>query len=303
MTSDAADPASAVLIACCQIELRARDQWHNRAATQHAIETAAQAGASIIVLPELANSGYVFHSIAEARTVAEPAEGTTVTAWSQLARQYSVTIVGGFCEQGTDGNLYNSAVLLDDHGPRAIYRKAHLWDHETTLFTPGDNPPPVVESAGHRIGVLLCYDLDFAEWPRAATVAGAELLCVPVNWPDYGQVHGPQPMELVRARAAASVNHVFIAACDRVGAERGVTWIGQSAILDPEGWVLTAAEPNTSECLLLTSCTPSTAANKQISDNNDLLHDRRPELYATVALEVADDAPSSTASNSNAPRA
>lgn len=286
MSPETADATSAALIACCQLEIRIGDLRYNRAATRRAIESAAGAGASIIVLPELASSGYVFHDIEEARAAAERPDGTTVTTWSRLARQYTVTIVGGFCEHGVDGNLYNSAVLVDEYGRRAVYRKAHLWDREKTIFTPGDDAPIVVQSAGHRIGVLICYDLDFAEWPRTAAMAGADLLCVPANWPDYGQVREEQSMELIRARAAASVNHVFVAACTRVGSERGVAWVGQSAILDPEGWVLATADLDDGERILLASCELGTAANKRVSDNNDLLRDRRPDLYASAALEL-----------------
>ena len=281
------ETAATVTVACCQLELRIGDLRYNRTVTQRAVESAAQAGASIIVLPELASSGYAFADRVEARTLAEQADGTTVTLWSHLAGKHSVTIVGGFCEQGRDGALYNSAVLVNEHGRQALYRKTHLWDREKTIFTPGDEAPPVVESVGHRIGILICYDLDFAEWARTAAVGGADLLCVPANWPDYGQLRDEHSMELVRARATASVNHVFIAACARVGRERDLTWVGQSAILSPEGWILTAADLRDGERIIQASCELATAADKQVSDHNDLLQDRRPGLYATTAMEIA----------------
>ena len=102
---------------------------------------------------------------------------------------------GRFLGGGRDGRLFNSAAVVDGDGVRAVYRKAHLWDREPEFFTPGDEPPPVVETAAGRIAPLVCFDLFFPEWVRVAALAGAQLLCVCGNWP-----RGPRPFLLPAPR-------------------------------------------------------------------------------------------------------
>lgn len=158
--------------------------------------------------------------------------------------------MGGFCEQGGDGALHNSAVLVERGAVRVVYRKAHLWDREPLVFSPGDAAPPVVETAVGRIGVMVCYD--------------------------------QRPAEVVRVQADAAVNRIFVAACDRTGRERGVDWVGGSVIVDPDGWPLAGplsagdAEP------ILAVCRLQEAGDKALSPRNDVHGDRRPELYDSV---------------------
>jgi 5-aminopentanamidase len=275
------DPGG-VLVACCQLAPEIGALEANRALAARAVEDAAARGARLIVLPELVSSGYVFRDAEEARSLAEPADGPTVTGWSELARRLDVVIVGGFCEVDDDGLLRNSAALVDADGARAVYRKAHLWDRESEVFTPGDDPPPVVDTAAGRIGVVVCYDLEFPEWVRAAALQGAELLCVPTNWPREPRPAGERPMEVVRAMAAACTNRVFIAAADRCGRERGVDWVGGSAIVGPDGWPLAGPPEACEPALLIASCDLAQARDKRISERNDVLADRRPRVYGSV---------------------
>src|ERR1700689_1334076 len=121
---------------------------------------------------------------ADAVADAAPADDSeTPRQWPALAGEHQLVIVGGFCERGADGRLFNSAALVDASGTRVVYRKAHLWDQEKLVFTPGDAPPPVVETAIGRVGVMICYDLEFPEWVRLAALDGADLIAAPVNWP------------------------------------------------------------------------------------------------------------------------
>ena len=104
------------------------------------------------MLPELCDSGYVFTgSEQEARRLAAPAATARRCAsggtWPPPTGR---VIVGGFCELGADGLLYNSAALVDESGTRALYRKAHLWDREGLVFTPGADAPPVVACRSGR---------------------------------------------------------------------------------------------------------------------------------------------------------
>jgi len=251
----------------------------NRARALAALDAAAAAGARIVVLPELAASGYVFRDAAEARSLAEPPGGPTLGGWAERAAAHDLVVVGGFAEDGGDGRLYNSAALVDASGVRAVYRKAHLWDRESLVFTPGDDPPAVVDTPHGRIGVMVCYDLEFPEWVRVAALRGAELLCVPTNWPRVPRPDGERPMEVLRAMVAASTNRMAVAVCDRCGEERGVTWVAGSAIAGPDGWLLTGPPDAAVPTLLTADVDLATAQDKALGPRNDALQDRRPSLY------------------------
>lgn len=270
------------VVACCQLAPELGELGTNRELAAAAIEEAVAHGASVIVLPELMSSGYVFESQAEARACAEFPDGPTVTAWAQLAAAHDVVVVGGFCEAAGD-EVFNSAVLVDSAGLRCVYRKAHLWDAEPRWFVRGGAPPPVVATRYGRIGVMICYDLEFPEWVRLPALDGAQLLCAPVNWPAYPRPDGERPSEVVRVQADAAVNRMFIAVCDRIGTERGVEWVGGSVVVDADGWPLAGGTASLLPAMLLADCELDAALDKAVSPNNDVLRDRRPELYGRVA--------------------
>src|SRR5437763_10564821 len=123
------DVVHPVVVACCQLAPVLGDPAANRELAADAVTRAAARGASVVVLPELASSGYVFESQAEARACAETSDGETVVLWMRLAAEHGLVIVGGFCEKAA-GQVYNSAVLVDHGRLRCVYRKAHLWDRE-----------------------------------------------------------------------------------------------------------------------------------------------------------------------------
>lgn len=249
---------------------------------RRAVQDAARTGARIAVLPELASSGYVFRDREEARGLAEPLDGPAVSDWCELAAELDVSVIAGMCELGPDALVYNTAVVIDGTGLRATYRKVHLWDSEKLVFPAGDQPPPVIDIAGSKVGVMICYDLEFPEWVRLAALAGAELLCAPANWPRQPRPDAQRPMEVVRVQAAAAVNRMFIAACDRAGRQRGVDWLGGSVIVDPDGWPLAGPRTDNGELIISADCQLGQARNKSISQRNDVHADRRPLLYTPI---------------------
>ncbi len=267
-------------VACRQFAPRVDDPAATRTALAAALEEGAAARADILVLPELANSGYVFHDPGEARAAAEPADGPTLASWQAAAERDGMVICGGFCELGDDGRLYNSAAIVDASGVLAVYRKAHLWDRERDVFTAGSAPPPVVETAHGRLAAIVCYDLEFPEWPRVAALAGADLLLVPTNWPSDDFAHDV-PMEVLRAMVAAATNHMFVAVCDRHGDERGVQWVAGTAIVDADGRLL-AGPAGPGDALLVADVDLTVARDKGYGESNDVHADRRPELYGPL---------------------
>ncbi len=240
---------------------------------------------------------YSFRDYDELAASAEALDGPTLAEWASLARSLDVVLVAGFAERGDGSAVFNSAAALDASGLRAVYRKAHLWNFEKTMFTAGDAPPAVVETAYApvlspvyfcntltrygRIALMICYDIEFPEWVRAASLSGADLLCCPANWPLYPRPQGERPADIVRVQAAAATNRLFVALADRCGADRGQPWVGGSVVVGPDGYPLTtialgAAGTHVAEVDL------SEARDKKVSELNDVLADRRPALYAAV---------------------
>ncbi|MDT5082788.1 MAG: 5-aminopentanamidase [Mycobacterium sp.] len=271
-----------IRVACCQVPLHVGDTTGNRVTTTSAIEQAALAGAQVIVLPELASSGYVFADRSELASLAEPRDGPSITAWANLATALGVTIVAGFPE-AADDKVYNSAAVVDPMGLRGVYRKAHLWDSENAVFDRADDLPLVVDTEHGRLGVMICYDIEFPEWVRAVALEGADLLCAPVNWPLLPRPDGERPTEQVRALAGAGMNRLAIAVCDRVGVERGQDWIGGSVLIDADGYPLAIAEygkPGN----VIADIDLAESRIKKFNEHNDVHGDRRVELYRRTRL-------------------
>jgi predicted amidohydrolase len=251
----------------------------NRAAVADVVGRAAQLGADLVVLPELVTSGYVFTDADEARSHAESATGPTVSLFAQLSADHQIMIIGGWCERADSDRLYNSAAVLDRGELLANYRKTHLWDREKLIFTPGEDPPPVIATRLGSIGVMVCYDLEFPELVGEVARRGAQLIAAPSNWPAGVPVPvGERPVEVIKAQAAAAVNRVAIAVADRCGPERDVPWIGASLICGTDGYLLAgpaAGEP----ALLWADVDLAAAQDKRLGQHNDAFTDRRPELY------------------------
>ncbi|MCV7226707.1 nitrilase-related carbon-nitrogen hydrolase [Mycolicibacterium komossense] len=262
-------------IACCQISPAIADLAGNSALIEDQITAAVAAGADIIVLPELVTSGYMLADADEARSVALTPDSPEFIKWAAAAGDS--VVIGGFCEVGEDGRLYNSAAVVDANGVIATYRKTHLWDREKLIFTPGAALPPVLKTRHGVIAVMVCYDLEFPELTRLAAVQGAELIVAPVNWPLFPRPEGERPGEVVTAMSTARVNKIAVAACDRSGVERGQRWTAGSAIVDPDGWVVATAGPDAG--LAIADIDLSVTHDKSLTEHVDLLADRRLDLY------------------------
>lgn len=266
-----------IRISCAQLAPVVGDLAHNVNMSTEAIAAAVTDGADFVVLPELVTSGYVFVSAAEARSAAVPASDPLFDQWRRAAG--NAVVVGGFCELAPDGRLFNSAAVVDASCRRVVYRKIHLWHSERDVFTAGDEPPPVLQTRLAAVGVLICYDLEFPETVRALALAGAEIVAVPTNWPLVPRPQGERPPEVVAAMAAARASRVVIACCDRHGLERGQRWTEASCVIDAAGWVVAEAS---NDGTAVADVDLAHSRNKNISPVNDVLTDRRPELYGPL---------------------
>ena len=226
----ACGPRIELAVAVCQLAPAIGDLDGNRARALAALDAAADAGAQVVVLPELAASGYVFRDAAEARGLAEAPDGPTVAGWAERAAARGIVVAGGFAEAGRTAGCSTAPRSSTPAACAPSTARPTCGTARPRSSRPGPTPPPVVDTPHGRIGLMVCYDLEFPEWVRLAALAGAELLCVPTNWPREARPDGERPMEVLRAMVAASTNRMAIAVCDRCGSERGVDWVAGSAI-------------------------------------------------------------------------
>lgn len=240
------------------------------AALDAAARRAAERGARLLITPELALTGYALHDVA---AHAEPADGPGPRAVAALAARHGVAVAYGYPERATGtGAVHNSVQLVGPDGDRlADYRKTHLYGgFETGSFTPGDRLVVQADLDGVRLGLLICYDVEFPETVRAHALAGTELLLVPTAlMSPYEFV----PAVLVPARAWE--NGLFLAYVNRHGPEGGFEFTGSSTLAAPDGTARVRAGKG--ETLLIADVDP--AELRAPFPANTYLADRRPELY------------------------
>ncbi len=230
--------------------------------------------ADLFVLPELFSSGYLFRSQEEVAAVAEEVpSGPTTRMLKSLAARHNCYLVAGLAE-AAQGKVYNSAVLVGPHGVVATYRKTHLFSDEALWFAPGDTGFVVADVGLARLGSMICFDWIFPEAARTLALKGADIICHPAN------LVLPYCQKAMTTRALE--NGVFAITANRIGVEErdGVSlrFTGGSQIVDPRGKVLLATD-DAAEVVGVVEIDPSQARNKLLTPRNDLLMDRRPELY------------------------
>jgi predicted amidohydrolase len=255
-------------------EVRIGDLDGNLERIRAAIVEGAAAGARLIVLPELATSGYVFSGPAEA-TASALTRDDPRWATIEAAIPEGAVVVLGYAEIEGD-HLFNTAVVLSAAGRLADYRKAHLWGIEKSVFDAGPTAGVVVDVPFGRLGVAICYDSEFPEVPRRLALAGADVLALPVNWPLVPRPAGEHPPETIQAMAAARSSRLPIVISDRWGEERGVPWTDGTAIVDEQGWVVARRDGASSASATIAL---DAVRLKTLPPHNDLFVDRRPELY------------------------
>ena len=258
-----------------------------RANLDRIAQALASVEADLIVLPELCTTGYLFASRSEIAALSEPVpDGPTCEAMAALSRDRRTAIVWGMA-QAAGERLFNSAVMVTPQGEFHVYRKAHLFVDEKDLFDRGDSPFPVFEVPfGHRhsdfelrastkVGMLVCFDHFFPEAARSLALRGAQIICHPSNL----------VLEYAHANSVtrAVENRVFWILANRTGSEtlgeKTLTFNGRSQIVAPDGRLLVAAGPDSEETLIA-DITPTEALDKKVTPRNDLLADRRTDLYS-----------------------
>jgi len=272
-------------IACMQMDCLLGQPQANLSKIIESIRLAAKRDASLVAFPECALTGYAFESLEEAVPFAESVDGPSAQAVSEACRETGVYAAFGFIERD-GGKFYNSVMLVGPEGLAGCYRKVHLpFIGIDRFLSPGDRPFQIFELPFGKVGLNICYDISFPEPARVLKLMGAELIVLVTNWPP-GAWRSPE--FVVNTRALE--NHVFYAAVNRVGTERGWQFIGRSKVVDCNGDTLAEANGESEELLVvpveLEEANHNHIVNVPGAYEIDRLADRRPEMYDLVSQSV-----------------
>jgi omega-amidase len=226
-----------ITAAAIQFNVKQGDVDANLAYVRAALKRAADQGAQLAVLPEMWSSGFAYRNLNE---LALRTAGI-VEELLELSRQLKLVIVGSMPEPNGD-KVFNTAYVVDNGRLAGTYRKLHLFSllGEEKAFSGGDQWLLADTSVG-KIGVIICYDLRFPELSRRLALEGAQVICVPAQWPKPREEHW---RALLRARAIE--NQLFVVSANVCGLVGKLDFFGMSMIINPKGEVL--AEVGEEEC-------------------------------------------------------
>jgi N-carbamoylputrescine amidase len=271
-------------IALEQLDVVAGRPTDNLALAARRSEAAFTAGADIVVLPELAISGYVVDP-AQVKDLAEPLDGPSLAVLGQLAARHDGLVVYGFCEDAGEA-IFNSVVAVGPDGPILHYRKLHLFDREHEAYTPGDLGLPLAETAYGVLGVCICYDLRFVEVMRSMSLRGADIVIAPAAW--VGGFDRTVPVagatrHVDSVLAQANLDQVAVVAVSQVaGASHGgPATLGGSVACDAYGELVVGPLSRTeTDSALATIDIAQVRAAQHRSDTIRPRADRRTDVYS-----------------------
>jgi 5-aminopentanamidase len=230
----------------------------NLASIERAAAEAARRGAELLIAPELATTGYGVGEVL--RDLAELSDAAQIAGLSAIARTHGLAVIAGFPER--DGpHVYNSAAFTDGHNDPVVYRKSYLYgDYERALFTPGDpTATAIAQWRGIKIGLLICFDVEFPENVRRLALNGADLIVAPAALaagPDAAFISE----HIIRVRAFE--NQLFVAYANQTARDDLFTYAGLSHIAGPNGGTLAKASANESGVIFAEICPQDYAASR-----------------------------------------
>lgn len=266
---------SAFLLAVAQLKPARLDKAANLGRIESAMQVAAGAGCQAILFPELFLTGYFLTE--QLASLAEPHDGPSLRHLSGLARRHGLLTICGWPEATGGPRLYNSAIIIERDGTiLGRYRKTHLFGREPDYFASGDRLQAFDTSVG-RVGVLICYDMEFPETARVLALDGAAILLTPTaNMDPYAAY------QAVYTRARAMENGIYVATANTVGDLGPFHFFGESSVVSPEGDVIDMADSD--ERVLVVRIDPARVPPADATLR--YLSHRRPELYGQLSQAV-----------------
>jgi len=252
--------------AAIQFNIKQGDVDANLAYVRAALKRVADQGVQLVLLPEMWSSGFAYKNLNE---LALRTEGI-VEELLELSSQLKLVICGSMPEPNGD-KVFNAAYVMDNGRLAGVYRKLHLFSllGEDKAFS-GGNQWLLADTSLGKLGVIICYDLRFPELSRRLALEGAQVLCVPAQWPKPRQEHW---RTLLRARAIE--NQLFVVSANACGLVGKLDFFGMSMIINPKGEVLAEADEEEREIVAELDMQVMDDWRAQIPCFND----RKPECY------------------------
>lgn len=255
-----------------QFEIKDGDVAHNLNTVKERINELVLEENDVVVLPEMWSTGYRLEEIDDlASDYLEP----ILSEMKELAVQHKINIVGGSIANKVNGEVYNTAFVLNPSGELVHqYSKMHLVPmlNEPKYLAAGEEKVSTFELNGEKAGLVICYDLRFPELFRDLALMDAKIIFVVAEWPIERTAHW---RTLLRARAIE--NQCYIVGSNVVGTQtNGTTFAGHSVIIDAFGNVLAEGD-NESEQIVSETIDVSTIA--QIREDVPIFKSRRKDLY------------------------
>jgi len=283
-------------VALAQIDAVVGDIDGNAAKIADRIARARDEGAHLVVLPELALTGYPPEDLL-LKTHFLDAAGA---ALRELATDVKdIVALVGFPERGDD--VYNAAAVLADGEVAAVYRKIYLPNYgvfdEQRYFQSGSEPA-LIELNGVAVGLTICEDI-WEPGPPATTeaLAGAQVI-VNLSSSPY---HAGKPLERERMLVQrARDNLAAVVLCNMVGGQDELVFDGHSVAIDQNGTVLARA-PQFEESLTLCTIETGPVAAARLRDARHRAAVRRAgqpsvPVIASLSVERPADAPAGVGS-------
>jgi NAD+ synthase (glutamine-hydrolysing) len=234
-------------LALCQINATVGDIAGNAQRILTELRRAREAGADLVLLPELALTGYPPEDL----LLREHFLADAGAALKELAREATGTAAIVGAPELAGGRVHNVAAVLADGAVQHIYRKIHLPNYgvfdEQRYFTPGDSGM-TIDLGGHRVGVTVCEDLWQPGPPATEEAAAGASLLVNISSSPYHAGKGSEREELFAARAVETRAH--IAFCAMVGGQDELVFDGHSFVLNPAGETIARARQFGEDMLL-----------------------------------------------------
>ena len=231
-------------------------------------------GAELLITPEMYLTGYAIGAERVA-TLAEPADGALAQAVARIAQRHGIAVVYGYPEHNPNGKPFNAAQAIAANGSRlSNYRKTHLYgDLDRAQFSAGDTAPQVFDHQGWRLGLLICYDVEFPETVRMLALQGADAVLVPTaNMEPFDAV------QRVLLPARALENSLYLGYANACGSEGTLAYNGLSCAIAPDGGVQALADKG--EALLLARLDAAALQHRRLHSQRP---GRRPDLYCPLA--------------------
>jgi predicted amidohydrolase len=254
-------------VAAWQCQPASLDVAGNLRRLDEACAAAAARQVEVLVTPEMFISGYGI-TASQVAELAEDPGGPAEAAVAAIARRHGLAIAYGHPERAAGGQAYNAATLVGSDGlVRGRHRKVHLYgEMDRSLFLRSPQPPTAFDFDGSRVGMLICYDVEFPEAVRHLAVDGARAVLVPT-----ANMTGFEAVQQFVVRSRAYENGCGVVYANYCGADDVFTYSGLSVICGPGGEVLAQASAQDEELVV---------ADLVGESLETFLTDRRADLYA-----------------------